>query len=162
MRRKLFTIAAGVSAVVFIGAGALWVKCELGWPLRDWTAGDRWRIGLTTGDGELDIGDKEVFEPREPVRRTHVDLGAVVFDQDGDRMNRARNLTIRWWGLMIASVPLPAWGIIRLSASARARRRVTAGLCARCGYDLIPSPRPVIAILPGEQQPQPQQPTPRR
>jgi hypothetical protein len=38
----------------------------------------------------------------------------------------------------------------------RARRRHGDGRCENCGYDLIPSPKPVIAILADEQQ----QPTP--
>ena len=44
-----------------------------------------------------------------------------------------------------------------LRITARRRRR---NECTACGYDLIPSPKPVIAILPGEPQEQ-QQPTPR-
>ena len=140
MRRKLFTLAAGVSAVVCVGVSVLWVVGDLGWPHDDWMVGDRWHFGLETGNGELGIWDREVFEPRQSVRLTHLDLGMVVFDQRGDRMDRSRDLTIRWWVLMIATMPLPAWGILQLSASARTGRRVAAGRCRACGYDLRATP----------------------
>jgi hypothetical protein len=49
------------------------------------------------------------------------------------------------------------WAIGRI----RRKKRAAKGLCPVCGYDLIPSPKPVIAILPGDQQQQQQQqPTP--
>jgi hypothetical protein len=64
-------------------------------------------------------------------------------------------VAVPYWAVAaVLAVPAAA----RVRRFVRRRRAVGRGLCPACGYDLIPSPKPVIAILPGEQQ----QPTPRR
>jgi hypothetical protein len=53
---------------------------------------------------------------------------------------------------VIAAFLISGWTFLVLST----RSSHTPGTCKNCGYDLIPSPKPVIAILADEQQ----QPTP--
>ena len=60
--------------------------------------------------------------------------------------------------VLLPSVFVIGW-LWRLPARIRSNRAARLGLCSGCGYDLIPSPKPVIAILPDE--PQLRQPTPR-
>lgn len=69
---------------------------------------------------------------------------------------RWQTVQLRLWPLAAATAALPA---LQFALALRRRKGARAGLCPRCGYDLILSPKPVIAILPGEQ---PRQPTPRR
>ena len=65
------------------------------------------------------------------------------------------------WPYVIVFTGLAVWGmIVKFELRRRSKRRRRAmSLCDSCGYDLIPSPRPVIAILPDE--PRQRQPTPR-
>ena len=69
----------------------------------------------------------------------------------------------RWWavyiplwfvGMLMLGLPITWYRRFR-----RNRLRARVGRCPGRGYDLIPSPRPVIAILPDQRQQQ--QPTPR-
>jgi hypothetical protein len=58
-----------------------------------------------------------------------------------------------WFAALLTAIPPALWAAAR---ARRRRRQANADHCPSCGYDLIPSPKPVIAILPSEQQ----QPTP--
>src|SRR5437660_1550738 len=98
-RRKLFTLAAGVSAVFFVAASLLWAGSYWGWGGYEWMLGDRWHGGAKVWYGDLIIWDRAVFEPATPTSPIRFDLALITFEQRGDRMNRARELLVRCWGL---------------------------------------------------------------
>jgi hypothetical protein len=51
-----------------------------------------------------------------------------------------RRLGAPWWPFVLLTAAAPAWQTVRIVRSRRRRRRVRAGLCAGCGYDLRASP----------------------
>jgi hypothetical protein len=97
-----------VSAVLCAGACALWVASNLAWGDHEWMEDGRWHIGASAGLGEPGLWDGAVFEPTRPTRPIHFDCGFLAFEQKGDRMNRRRDLLIRFWVMAIASMVLPA------------------------------------------------------
>jgi hypothetical protein len=47
-----------------------------------------------------------------------------------------RDVAAPWWALVLMTAAAPAWQAVRIARGRRRRRRVRAGLCAKCGYDL--------------------------
>ena len=79
----------------------------------------------------------------------------------GDYTSVAHAVAVPHWFLALGSAILPAArGVKRMRRAFQRRRQRRAGHCVRCGYDLIPFPKPVTAMIPDEPR-QPRQPTPR-
>ena len=137
----------GSAAVVLSGHGSLWVGTEGGWPREG-----RWRVSRESLNGpqaySLVIGWTGSSRMRElpgidlitargwisrPPSRT------VVATPSAPALVCVR---ISWWLPMLLTAVLPAARLLGVSLRRlRLRRRLRAGLCPACGYDLRASPR---------------------
>jgi hypothetical protein len=169
MRRKLFTLAAALSAPLFVATCVLWVRSHvcrdyafawLPWPgdagRRRWLKAD-----ADSGGGQIDVSWKVWTAGEREQLIQHNALGAADFYHrafpDVPREYARSSPPMPWnaagfgWysGPTHASVWLPYWSAALLTAAppaawlagrARRRRRVRAGRCLRCGYDLRATP----------------------
>lgn len=165
MRRKLFTLAAGVSTVLFAGVCVLWVRSY--WRYDSVEADNarppvavRVTVGIYRGhvlwawgrspDGtdrgfrvEHDVGDADDF--------TWAEMWTIVCDGAAWGLGGFR---YTYMDGRIVSTPVsvfvtPAWAVALgagllplrwLAVARRTRRRRTRGLCPACGYDLRATP----------------------
>jgi hypothetical protein len=151
VRQRTFERGGRIITIGIAGDHA-WVTTIAGWP-----------------SGTLRPGERVTFFP-EPGGSSWSAPGcwsdrgmaeAITYDGRYRRRGAYFNARLMFWLPAALSAILPLFYLApRVWARQRGRRRALEGRCSACGYDLIPSPKPVIAILPGEQQQQ-QQPTPR-
>ena len=101
--------------------------------------------------------DRVYSNPATQGRKPRFVLGPFSLG-GADRPNRTHiAFTVpHWFPAALAAVAPTTW----LARSARSRRRRPGAFCLRCGYDLIPFPKPVTAMIPDEPR-QLRQPTPR-
>jgi hypothetical protein len=157
-RRKLFTLAAGVSAVALLAVAVLWE--------RSFWVGDTWDRE-EPGGGAVIMGSS-----RGQVWWARLDVSPIRFDRpSGYRADRAkvaptngvpavwsfagfiwtnyrlpgpgpvvRAFTMPYWFAAALTAPLPAAWVRARRRAARADRRRKAGLCTACGFDLRATP----------------------
>jgi hypothetical protein len=166
MRRQLFHLAAGLSLLLLLGIGVMWV--------RSYGLSDRWTYQGLDGEGYLRSTRGQAVlwvsqrnrhgEPAPGVRHIRQQaedgswevVGMLVLDTElSDQttvrtqgafqwfIRRHRNgdrlikILIPFWSLALAAALLPlTWLAHRLWMRRRAARRRGAGLCPACGYDL--------------------------
>jgi hypothetical protein len=164
-RRKLFTLAAGVSAVLCVGVCVLWVRSYWvsdNW-VRDVPAG---RIGMGSERGRIVWrhvsylrGTRVVFNApvgyqTVPVTATGVGSSPtpaswsfarsrMFFEHAVGRPPAVSGLVdvedfaVPLWAPVLTASVLPAiWLLLRMAG----RMRAAAGLCPACGYDLRATP----------------------
>jgi hypothetical protein len=158
MRRKLFWLAAVVSAVVFVLVCVLWVRSY--WrqdTLAGYCARDHW-VEVSSGRGRVLLAhvsrdnlaesrllrgyQAEVVYPEEPgARHTGAHrLGFGFYRHLSPPQLVGFNTTMLWlpdWLLILLSAPVPLAFVRR---SIRRRNRAASGSCLRCGYDLRATP----------------------
>ena len=78
-----------------------------------------------------------------PPERWGFKLSREQSDQGWLRLSQLVVSFPHWSALLVAAI-VPFVRVLRLS---NRRRRTGRGLCAHCGYDLIPSPKPVVAAV---------------
>jgi hypothetical protein len=170
MGRHLFTFVAALSAALFVGVGALWV--------RSYSVTDSVSVGresptllVTTAAGGLSVGrywfDRpsmpdpldEGYDPNAVVRhrvyrddkphypiwqKPRTPANALGFHWDAETINTIHNGDITRRRAVV-----PLWAVatallvlpaLRLASWRRRSRRARAGHCVTCGYDLRSSP----------------------
>jgi hypothetical protein len=170
MRRKLFTLAAGASAVLCVGVCVLWVRSYRVEDTVEWRRVDG-RRRLKSAPGHLvlamDLADWS-HQPREfygvtyerqsptPAEVETVAMYALNIGPSDSFVHR-QWAGFAWWrwagrgGSSIARLVVPHWSVVLASALVplwwsisrwyvSRRRRRRAGLCPRCGYDLRATP----------------------
>jgi 4-amino-4-deoxy-L-arabinose transferase-like glycosyltransferase len=158
MRRKLFTLAAALSAVLCLGVCLLWVRSYwrsdtlAGYCSRDqWVEVSSWRGRVVLAhvsrdnlaESRLLRGYRaEVVYPEEPGARHPgvLRLGFAFYHHRSPPHVVGFNTTMLWlpdWLLILLSAPLPLAFVRR---TIRRRRRAASGSCLRCGYDLRATP----------------------
>src|SRR4051812_48172970 len=161
MRRKLFTLAAGVSALVCLAAAYGWgdsyrnarsITWNGGHP-RD-SGGERIVYAISLRGITHLSSARLLVSPRSPVRRRefYLDtLPAGSFVISPDRWSRAGfqfqalrrpgvtgySFGVPYWFWLVATATLPSLWMIRRR---RARRGRAVGCCPTCGYDLRATP----------------------
>jgi hypothetical protein len=166
MRRRLFTFAAGLSAVLCVLCITAWAAAN---PMRLEKSfvrrGRVWYVGLRHGrawvttaegwpEGALRPGERAVFWTRPPEAPTARFWGHYncVWGSSGDGVSGPAGWSFsipghRWsFGLMLwfptaltALLPL-TWAAVRIPPALRRRKAARQGLCPSCGYDLRASP----------------------
>jgi hypothetical protein len=169
MRRAIFPLATGLSAIIFITLVLLWVRNHF---LRDYafvwlpypsdSAGQRYlKLDFDSGGGQVEIAWK-VWPAalRDQVSRRNSIAAANVYHRTFDDIpsKYSRSSPPTFWnsvgfkaysGPTHSSVYLPYWFAVLVSGMApagfigvRVRRRLRAkpGHCANCGYDLRATP----------------------
>jgi hypothetical protein len=155
MYRKLFTLMAAASAVLFVVTAALFVPFDAGTSRPNkvlWLhVGPNSRVSLERDHNQLvwcrmpaDIDElSRAVRPRSPV------VSGREWTLPGCRIQQLRlynGETVVWAGigyqpLLFGSVPLPElWFILWVRRTLARRRRKAAGLCPACGYDLRATP----------------------
>jgi hypothetical protein len=160
MRRKLLTLAAGVSAVLCVGAGVLWVRSysRIDTLAGYWGRDDRVEISSQWGSVLLfHLSGKNIVEsqmlrgfgsipvpPREwGARQVGAHWGGFgSYRHRNPPQSQAawRDETLLWfpdWLLMLGGAAFP---LAFLNRRRRIRRRAESGSCLRCGYDLRATP----------------------
>jgi hypothetical protein len=158
MRRKLFTLAAGLSAVLCVAVVVLWARSDTrhdalivrltgyraAWveSVRD---GVQFGTMTNTPPERFSTGWSSVEEPGSPFPlRTRAGFGAVsiqfdIAEPDGvhTRPVTVRAAVVPPYALLLATAILPAWWCL-----ARRQRGSELGTCAECGraYDLRAAP----------------------
>jgi len=154
MRRKLFTLAAGVSAVVCVGVCVLWVRSYgrsdlVGLALPFDPAADYWRrrvmlessagrmfLGYTSSRVVADDGDAGVFGKRERASLWGTRADLAVLAEDPDSNVRTGGLVFPAWSA--AATALLVWCLsVRL---ARPLARKANGLCPPAATTSAPRP----------------------
>jgi hypothetical protein len=163
MRRKLFTLAAGVSAVLCAAVCVLWVRSYSAYDsvtrIRSmrWTQADSWR-GLVVVSG-VDDRNEPLSVPDSLQHHTSAEPKSPYFEAVADARWRFAGFAVQPPTTVHAGVQFTRWlvaapywsvaallaigPIVKLLGSAmlrRARRRRHAGLCPACGYDLRATP----------------------
>jgi hypothetical protein len=170
MRRKLFTIAAGVSAVVFVGVCVLWVRSywradEWGWERCDAYEGAPFDyVGpphetrcAVSRRGRIWLGrtiDTVTYSPNalsgwyhrpKEIDDPRLDGGsfrpaADVWNTDNAIDGNYDGVVIPYWAIAMTAL-LPTVPLIRRVVVRRLRsRRSRSGFCRACGYDLRATP----------------------
>jgi hypothetical protein len=156
MRRKLFTFAAGVSALLCVGVCVLWVRSY--WRM-DTLAGycgrDDW-VQISSQRGSVLLGHASRNNLAASGMLQGFWLGVVYLHEPGARQvgthwrgfgyyhrrnpPQAISQTLLWfpdWLLVLSGAVLP---LAFLNRRRRIRRRAASGSCLRCGYDLRATP----------------------
>jgi hypothetical protein len=147
-RRKLFTLAAGASAVLCIAVCVLWVRSYF--PL-DGTPSDVHGDDFWFGGNrhELFSVGGEIFYSYWPTGFVHGEMGGWYWHGFGFKKDKLVLMMVapHWLLAAISGAPA-AFGLFRLS---RNRRERQAGLCRACGYDLRATPErcPECGAVPG-------------
>jgi len=165
----MFTFAAVASAVLFAVVCVLWVRSHVvrdyAWAWLPWRAdaggGRRLKLDLDSGGGQVEVSWRvwTDAERQQLIRRNELAAANSYHRTFPDvPQSYARSipptawnaLGFKWYsGPTHSSVCLPYWSAALLAAGlpaawavvrARRRRRVKAGLCAACGYDLRATP----------------------
>jgi hypothetical protein len=150
--RKLFTLAAGVSAVLCVGLGLLWVRSYRVVDLVGHKADSGAVVGLQAYRGSVGAvwfrepaarpGDRHFGHAGLPVRG----WDQLMKEAGGDRVAGFRYVRlpgrfgctlVPMW-LVMAVLALPPGAAARRWM--RERKRRSAGRCPRCGYDLRATP----------------------
>jgi hypothetical protein len=166
MRRRLFTVATALSAVVCVLCLAVWVAAHQTHAERNfvhrgriWNVGARpGRVWVTTADGwpdgRLRPGERVVFRTRPSDSATLRFWGNynLIWGSSGDCASAPAGSGFsisshrRSFGLMLwfptalaALLPL-TWAALRIPPTLRRRKAERFGLCPLCGYDLRASP----------------------
>jgi hypothetical protein len=161
MRRKLFTLAAGVSAVLCLASAVGWADSYRNARMVFWNSGHPRGSAETSTVAATSVRGITHFSrlrlpvaPRSPVRPHEFQLGthpvgSVIISPDRwsragfqyqsvRRPDRAGHIfSAPYWFWLVAGAVLPSWWIIRYR---RVRRRRAAGCCPACGYDLRATP----------------------
>jgi hypothetical protein len=158
MRRKLFTLAAGVSAVLSIAAGVLWVRSYTRmdtlaayWGRDDWgeISSERGSVLLAHASrnnlaaSRMLRGFRSMSVPPKEWggREVGAHWGGFGFYRHRSPPQAPwTNSTLLWfpeWLLMLGGAVLP---LAFLTRRRRIRRRAASGSCLRCGYDLRATP----------------------
>ena len=170
MKRRLFTILAALSLLLFVALVVLWVRSA--WFRSDQFAvhrvvppnvRDTWEIETrTTGvqfsrdvwafNGTISGKSSYSFKSSEdPVADTPAGFRFIGFgyESDADRHE--------FFGRRTTALLVPYWAIALLLAAApailfRSRRHRSPGTCSRCGYDLRATPGrcPECGVVPGD------------
>jgi hypothetical protein len=160
MRRRLFTFAAGVSAVLCIAVCALWVRSYrvsgfVGWSDAVHQYGVLWERGMlrleaasypatprgwAVESSPVAPGDdglwREARHPGNRWRALDVAYRRIDYRADGTEVRRSLYVPARMLAAA-AAIPMVGWAI---STWRRRRRQRPAGLCRACGYDLRATP----------------------
>jgi hypothetical protein len=149
VRRRLSTLAAGVSTALFVGVVVLWVRSHRRVDLAEWLGTSR-GVRLWSSAGVLAVhvfvrqgggdagqwslqsgphgGDYYIYTPGDRFGFGWVHAGPVLDDTIA---------YVPYWFLSLsAAAPPVVWWVRRR----RRRRRARAGLCPACGYDLRATP----------------------
>jgi hypothetical protein len=170
MRRKLFTLAAALAAVLFAAVCVLWVRShrvrDYAWVWVPWPAdaagGRRWlKLDADSGGGQVELAWR-VWTAAERARLIQLNrLGAAAsyhrtFAEVPQAYAQSSPPTVwnsfgfkYYTGPTHTGVWLPCWSAALLTAGppamwaagrVRRRRRTKAGHCPACGYDLRATP----------------------
>jgi hypothetical protein len=165
MRRKLFTFAAGVSAVLCVAACGLWVRSYAVQDTVLWQRvdGGRWASSVAgrlilsadladwSHEPEAFYGIKYRTDAPDPAAEAwiyvlnvggndvwvHREWGGFAWTRWAGRGAAKTQLVVPLWSLAILAAILPLW---RVAWPSRGRRRQRRGLCTACGYDLRATP----------------------
>jgi hypothetical protein len=161
MRRKLFTLAAGASAVVCLTSTVGWVDSYHTARIIRWngarpreSAESRSAVAISFKGVTYVTGLRSPTDARLPASGQELRLGTLPFKKVAirpDAWSRAgfqhrvirppdgagQLFAIPYWFWVAASAVLPSWWVIRRR---RARGRRAAGCCPACGYDLRATP----------------------
>jgi hypothetical protein len=137
--RWAFNGAAAVSALLFVGACALWVRTERAPELVFYSGTVERSRGVGTEPGAV----SGFLQRMRPDYRDNVPED-VQFSAAGFRYYRITSGGMRRWNLVVplwlpacAAAVLPLWWALRWRGAARRLRR---GHCPQCGYDLRATP----------------------
>ena len=159
MARRLKNVAAGLSLLLCVAAGALWVRSYLAWDLfharmagqwfhLGWAAGvvkaGTWRAAEHDPPGIPGYERHDTAAARDMLRhyqqtatyRLHA-LGFEYLALGAAKPWSHRMVVVPIWFVAAAAAAGPAWW---LRDRRRRRRRAEAGKCAQCGYDLRATP----------------------
>ena len=162
MRRKLFTFAAGASAVLCIAVGGLWVRSYFATDTLRWADPPLWQ-GWVSGHGRVlylrasaadpdhpDFNPEPLWHQVEPpgpdveraqwlVRRFD-GIAGFGYGRGLDPSYRAGAWVMPlWFPAGLFAIAPTAW-VVRRRRDRQARRRLAANLCPACGYDLRATP----------------------
>ncbi len=161
----LFKILAAVSALMFVSVCALWVRSHLvrdyAWAFLPWPGDSagvrRLKLDVDSGGGQLEVSwkvwaraDREVLRGRggigaqdfyhrtfdEVPRQYAQSIPPTVWNRLGFKSYSGpthTNVCVPYWSLELAATVLPGVWMVRWN---RRRRRLAAGCCVACGYDL--------------------------
>ena len=152
MRRKLFTLAAGVSAGVCVGVVVLWVRSYwAGDAFNGYTraamysgeiGGGRVWVARDTRGGQAELSFAHAnFRPPHSIATPGDALGRLGFfldDRPGRRGEPRLSLVFPFWFAAALTAVPPAW--MTAAGRIRRRRRLARGACLNCGYDLRATP----------------------
>lgn len=171
MKRRIFTILAGVSLLLFVAVMVLWVRS---YELSDrihWRHERGWRL-VRTAKGyvvlNLFLADRsnrreDFHGPRYERGEAQAPFNHLIFlggargdtlfswewagfawhERRNVRLGRLQGIAVApFWSIGAVTAALPViWGTLRVRSRLRARRRGHADVCASCGYDLRATPK---------------------
>jgi hypothetical protein len=155
MGRKLFTLAAGASAVLCAGVCVLWVRSYAHHDgLTMMLSDNRVAVAGSVRGGVEFVAitnpperaySSRLWSEQQPIsplpRYTHAGFGAVTFTQTMAELDGVQTrqvgfgaVVIPFYAVLLATVILPTWWLLTR------RRQRKPGTCPRCGYDLRATP----------------------
>ena len=156
MKRRLFNLAAAVSLVLCAALATTWTAAQWrgvsigsmdeGSVLRSEYLNKRYYVGFDRRLIVIQWYENDVYKL---LNTRYLDPGPKDFyfirapdsiAPNGRPWARHGTLTFPYWFALLITAALPAWWCIRHRARQRRARRIAAGLCPTCGYDLRATP----------------------
>jgi 4-amino-4-deoxy-L-arabinose transferase-like glycosyltransferase len=143
LRRKLFTILAALSLLLFVATTALWVRSY--WVCDNWIRYSTDIVRIATSRGQIGIHRNDQWGGPPPpaqwehFRRRH-SYGGPMFATYASVTPMGKPIRLVYFPLWLPTIVFVIAPTLWLVPHRRRAKRLRLGLCPTCGYDLRATP----------------------
>jgi hypothetical protein len=149
--RHLLTLGSAISLLICAAACVFWVRSYAGPDYLHYVSRDQWALSVISGHGTVDVLVIPTWRQDPEFRRGRYDA-QVYYGTRYSKRVLGFGTDVQWPEFGGRYVNVPHWFLATAAAAAalvfgraswrrgRRRRRLAAGLCAACGYDLRATP----------------------